>query len=114
MSARNHNTQPNTQILDEAAYWFVELGEAEVDAASREEFDRWLRASPEHVRAYLKVSALWEDAPLLAKDRDLDIDALVQRAVRTDNVVQLRESVARREPASSRSGWRTPPPWLGP
>src|SRR5262249_55334459 len=107
MSPRNRNTQPNTQIVDEAAYWFVELNEGEMDSAARQEFDRWLRASPEHVRAYLQISALWEDAPLLAKDRDLDVEALIQRIVPKNNVVQLAEVAAPRKGGASRMGLRT-------
>lgn len=109
MGPRNRTTQPNTQILDEAAYWLVELNEGEVDAAGRQEFDRWLRASPEHVRAYLQISALWEDAPLLAKDRDLDVDALLQRIVPKDNVVHLVDVAAARKDDAARSTSRM---WL--
>jgi transmembrane sensor len=45
----------------------------------------------------LQISALWEDAPLLAKDGDLDVDALIERTVPKDNVVHLVEGPVRRE-----------------
>ena len=76
-------------IREEASKWFVAFCEGEVDAAGRQAFDRWLRASPEHVRAYLRMSALWESADLLAKGRPVDADELAQRASADHNVVAL-------------------------
>jgi hypothetical protein len=40
---------------------FVEFNEAEVGHAAREGFIHWLRTSLEHVRAYLQVTAHWEE-----------------------------------------------------
>lgn len=76
-------------IREEASEWFVAFCEGQVDAAGREAFDRWLRTSPEHVRAYLRISALWESADLLAKGRRIDADELVKRANADHNVVAL-------------------------
>jgi transmembrane sensor len=84
-------------IRDEASEWFVAFCEGQVDAAGRETFDRWLRASPQHVRAYLRISALWESADLLGKRPGVDIDKLVERALAEHNVVPL----ARTEPVSA-------------
>jgi transmembrane sensor len=118
MAPRGRTAEPNTQILDEAAYWFVEFNEGDVDAGSRQEFDRWLRASPEHMRAYLQVSALWEDAPLLAKDRDLDVDELIRHTLDKDNVVPLREGGGLQDEGGgpqgggiSSKGWRARWSW---
>ena len=79
----------NAQILEEASTWFVELNEGDVSAAAREAFAAWLRASPEHVRAFLQISALWEDAPRLSKRSSADIDALLARYRSESNVVPL-------------------------
>jgi transmembrane sensor len=79
---------PNTQILEEASTWFVELSEGHLTDKVREQFSDWLRASPEHVRAYLEVSALWEDAPLLAKGAQ-DVEALIARTRAAGNVVKV-------------------------
>lgn len=76
-------------IREEASEWFVAFCEGEVDTAGRQAFDRWLRASPEHVRAYLRISALWESADLLAKGRRVDADELVKRASAEHHVVAL-------------------------
>ena len=51
----------NSQIRAEAAEWLIRFSEAEVDASAREQFNRWLRTSPEHVRAYLRMSAFWQE-----------------------------------------------------
>jgi ferric-dicitrate binding protein FerR (iron transport regulator) len=70
----------NTQILEEASVWFVEFNEGDVDSAACRKFSRWLRTSPEHARAYLRVSALWDEAPLLSRSRRYSADELIARA----------------------------------
>ncbi len=50
----------NTQIYEEAAEWLVEFRTDEPDAGQRSQFQAWLAKSPEHVRAYLEVSGVWE------------------------------------------------------
>src|SRR5690606_9663545 len=79
----------SAQILEEATSWFIDFNEGEVDQAGNEEFNAWLRRSPEHVRAFLEVSAFWEDAGELAKRPDLDIAELVARAKAESNVFAL-------------------------
>ena len=87
MTRSTSNLSP--QILEEATDWFVEFSEGTVDAAARGRFDAWLRRSPEHVQAYLKVAALWEDASLLAKGRSGGAHELIARVLAHDNVVPL-------------------------
>jgi transmembrane sensor len=77
------------QAREKATEWLVAFCECEVDASGRESFDQWLRASPEHVRAYLQISALWESAGLLAESTEIDVEALVQRALSEHNVLSL-------------------------
>ena len=77
----------NSQILEEASTWFVEVNEGRVTDKVREQFSDWLRASPEHVRAYLQIFALWEDASLLKGAED--VEALIARARATGNVVRV-------------------------
>jgi len=89
----------NSQILEEASTWFVELSEGHLTDAVREQFSDWLRASPEHVRAYLQISALWEDAPLLGKGAE-DVEALIARTRAAGNVVRVGKD---RQPPSARS-----------
>lgn len=83
------NPKLNAQVLEEASAWFVEFSEDEVRASARRGFNQWLRASPEHVRAYLQISALWEEAPLLQRSRNHSADELIERARAGSNVVAL-------------------------
>jgi transmembrane sensor len=89
----------NSQILEEASTWFVELSEGHLADKLREQFSDWLRASPEHVRAYLQISALWEDAPLLGKGAE-DVEALIARTRAAGNVVRVGKD---RQPSSVKS-----------
>lgn len=86
----------NPQILEEATAWFVDFNEEEVGPAGREEFNAWLRRSPEHVRAFLQVSAFWEDARTLSKRPGLDIEDLIARAKTEHNVHPLELSARER------------------
>jgi transmembrane sensor len=100
------------QVRREATDWLVAFCEGEVDASGRESFDQWLRTSPEHVRAYLQISALWESAGLLADSNRIDVEQLTRRALSEDNVVVL--SVDQRASgiacAESSNARRTKPP----
>ena len=87
--------RPNAQILDEAAAWFVEFSEGEVSSTAREAFSNWLRASPEHVRAYLGISATFADLGALDKSRIITAEALVRQALSDGNVVSLDHRLAR-------------------
>jgi transmembrane sensor len=102
----------NAQIREQASEWLVSFSEGEVDAITREAFTHWLRTSPEHVLAYLRVSAFWHDAELIDKTTRGDIDGLVERALKENNVVCLknlsRGSVASdvsERPARSSKPW---------
>lgn len=79
----------SNQILEEASSWFIDFREGEPDAADREKFNAWLRRSPEHVRAYLEISAMWEDAEALRTPEKQKIDLLVAHARAEQNVVPL-------------------------
>jgi transmembrane sensor len=67
----------NKQIIDEAAEWFVEFSTGEPDTHVRRAFDKWLRKSPEHVRAYLEMFPIWEAAPLIDASRNFSADELI-------------------------------------
>src|ERR1700682_3763402 len=81
--------KPNAQILEEASSWFVEFAEGEVTREGREAHSRWLKASPEHVRAYLAVSATFDNLGRLDKHRTDDAQALIDRILAEGNVVEL-------------------------
>ena len=89
MHKKRHRTSINEQIQDEATEWFIRFCEHEVDGSACEEFDAWLRVSPQHVRAYLDISAFWGAASSLTRTPKVDVDLLVQRARAAGNVVAL-------------------------
>ncbi|MGB6487367.1 MAG: FecR domain-containing protein [Steroidobacteraceae bacterium] len=103
----------NAEIQSEAADWVVEFQTGEVDAVARERFAGWLRSSPEHVRAYIELVTLWEDARLYDRGRAIAIDDLIAAARSEPNVVALAspESHAAgpdsggRRPASRKHAW---------
>jgi len=81
----------NTQIYEEACEWLVHFraGDADHDAVVRGQLDAWLRRSPEHVRAYLEVSAIWEDVASHDAERRIDAEAHIARALSERNVYPL-------------------------
>jgi transmembrane sensor len=87
----------NAQILDEAVSWFIESREADFSPDGHADFNAWLRRSPEHVRAFLQVSAFWEDAEAL-KTVDVDLDDLIARAKAESNVFPLDRNSAAKAP----------------
>jgi transmembrane sensor len=89
MNSKQTVDKLNPQLREQATEWFVAFCEREVDASGRESFDRWLRASPEHVRAYLQISALWDGAGMMATNTKGNVEELVKRALSERNVLPL-------------------------
>src|SRR6266853_5244249 len=79
----------NTQISEEAAEWFIEFRTGDVDAAGRAAFDEWVRRSPEHLRAYVEIAAIWNEGGSVDAQRTLDIETLTTRARAEGNLVTL-------------------------
>lgn len=77
-------------IHAEASEWFVNFREGDVDAEAQLLFSAWLKKSPEHIRAYMEVAALWDDIPQLAGDLDVDVEAVVAHALSQGNVASIR------------------------
>lgn len=88
-----HRLKLNTQICEEACEWFINCRTGDLDDAARQDFDRWLRKSPEHLSAYLELAAIWNEGPLLDPEGKFDRDTLIaQASVDRDNVVSLPNS----------------------
>jgi transmembrane sensor len=100
MSARGSGF--NKQVAEEAAAWFVDFSVGDVEPDQRARFNEWLRTSPIHVRAYLQVTALWEDAELLKLDAAA-LEALARQIASEGNVIPLRQAEARTPVAVSNS-----------
>jgi transmembrane sensor len=84
----------NEQISEEAAEWFVEFRTGNLDTAGRHAFDTWIRSSPEHLRAFLEVAAIWNEGSALDARRELDIETLTARVRAEGNVVPLTRDIA--------------------
>jgi len=90
MNKPKHANPLNPQIRNEATEWLLRFSEGEVDTAGREEFNYWLRTSPEHVRAYLRIAAFWQEAGHIdGKQGPRDIDALIAQANQEGNIFPL-------------------------
>ena len=99
MSDRFSQAGLNSQIYEEASDWFVEMRAGDIDAAGRQRFDAWVRKSPEHLRAYLEISEIWDDAPLVDPARTPSSAELVAKARAGAEVVPF-ESPAARQPTA--------------
>jgi transmembrane sensor len=77
----------NKQIIEEAAEWFVEFSTGDADRTTKQAFDEWLRKSPEHVRVYLELLPLWEDAALPVPGEHASPDELMAWARKPENIV---------------------------
>jgi len=104
----------NAEVRQQAAHWLIEFQTDEPDGAARAQFAEWLRASPAHVRAYLELVSLWEDAAGWDIQREVDVDSLIALAGGEVSVVPLRpapsvpvpDAVRQRSPNRPRSWQR--------
>jgi ferric-dicitrate binding protein FerR (iron transport regulator) len=101
----------NGQTYEEACEWFVQFRAGEADAQARREFDLWLRRSPDCVRAYLEISAIWSEAPKLDSVGRWDLDSLISAAAKGD-VIDLPHSRSRESVADPGSRPRRQMRWL--
>jgi len=88
MSPKAASTRINAQIYQEAAEWLVSNREQGLEERKRKAFDLWLRTSPEHIRAYLELSALWEDLAAFDLGAEAECD-LIARARTDENIVPM-------------------------
>jgi transmembrane sensor len=78
------------QIYAEASDWFVDFRVGDVDPATCRNFNAWLRKSPENVRAYVEIAAIWNEGASLDARRRFSVEDLIARAKADSvNVVPL-------------------------
>jgi transmembrane sensor len=70
----------NRQILEEASVWFVEFRTESLSGGRHEEFMDWLKASPDHIRAYLEVSRTYVQLPGEGAVSPTEIQRLLSKA----------------------------------
>jgi transmembrane sensor len=88
--SRDRRSRLNAQISDEAAEWFVEFRTAEMNATARQQFDAWVRSSPEHLRAYLEIAAIWNESDALTTRNPLQLEHATARSAK---VIDLPSSL---------------------
>lgn len=94
----------NKQIYLEACEWFVNCRLGDLDVTGRHEFDRWLRGSPLHLRAYLEIAAIWDEGESLAQRDGLEPEALIRRATGDrGEIVALGDAVPYHESSAADS-----------
>lgn len=107
MSRRTAGSGFNSQIYEEACEWFVDMRDGDVDAAGKQRFDAWVRKSPEHLRAYLEISEIWDDAHLVDPARESSTEALIERARDARADVIMLGGVAGGGPSAPARSWST-------
>ena len=92
MAAPTRNVHPD--LVAQASEFFVEFRVGDGTRACRARFEKWLRASPDHVQAYLEVAAGWSELPMADPESRIDLQEMLARARSSgdDNVVRLRSS----------------------
>ncbi len=82
---KNRNvTRANRGVAAEASLWFAEFRDGSVPQTVRLRFAEWLRRSPDHVQAYLEISAAWSELPTSDPEGRIDIEALIARTCTAD------------------------------
>lgn len=95
----------NSQILQEAADWLVNIRDGTPDERLRAQFSEWLCKSPEHVRAYLELESMWRDVAVVESNQATSAEALISNANAAGSVVAFEElaSIRRADEMSTRS-----------
>ncbi len=98
MAAPTQDVHPD--LVAQASGFFIDFRVGDGTPACRARFEKWLRASPEHVQAYLEVAAGWSELPTADPEGRIDLREILARAGSSDdNVVRLRSS----QPGARRS-----------
>jgi transmembrane sensor len=97
----------NKQIYEEAGEWLVRLRVGEMDAAAHKQMEAWCRESPHHIRAFLELSAIWEETEGADLASGKSTESLIARARASPNIIALDgEGVATRGQEASASAPR--------
>lgn len=88
----NRSSTAHDDPVTQASKFFMDFRAGDGTPSVRRRFEKWLRASPEHVRAYLDVAAIWSTLPIGDPEGRINIHALLAAALESDDdsVVELR------------------------
>jgi transmembrane sensor len=94
----------NKQIYEEAGEWLARLRFEEMDPAAHKQMEAWCRESPHHIRAFLELSAIWEETEGADLASGKSTESLIARARASANIIALEgEGVATRRQEASAS-----------
>jgi transmembrane sensor len=93
--------ESNPQISEEAAEWLIEFRSGDIDSQGRSAFDSWLRASPEHLRAFIEMSALWHESGSVDPERKFRIEDVIARASTESTVIDFDSGAASHDSKAS-------------
>lgn len=87
----NRSSNVSQDPVTQASGFFVEFRAGDATPSVRAQFEKWLRASPEHVQAYLEIAAGWSELPTADPEGRIEVQALLAAArnANDDNVVHL-------------------------
>ena len=87
----SHPGRLNEQIYSEAADWLIEFRSGDVDATARKALYDWLCTSPEHMRAYLELAAIWSEGSRLDTTHRFEDEEVFRLASSDSNVISLTD-----------------------
>ena len=104
----NRTSNLHQDPVTQAAEFFIEFRAGDGTPAIRARFEKWLRASPENVQAYLEIAGAWSELPTSDPESRIDVQALLATAsdAKADNVVDLEMARARVAIPSPYRTWR--------
>lgn len=89
MKTTGAKAELSQEVLAQAADWLVDFRVGDADATTREEFNAWLRRSPQNVQAYLEIAGTYAELPAINPSGVVDAEALIAYARADGNVVAL-------------------------
>lgn len=101
-------TRDEQSIDEEAIQWFVLLRDEEATDRDRAEFQQWLAASPDHVKAWNEVERMWSGLDLLPDPVKAIETSEHESSLPGSNVVPLQPHSGQPRSGSPRRGhgWR--------
>ena len=70
---------PSSNAREDAARWFLRMRETPVPVSSRQAFEAWLHAHPDHAREYAGFDLLWQDFDSTDRSQTLASAATARR-----------------------------------
>jgi transmembrane sensor len=98
----------NQQLYAEAAGWLIEFRSGDIDVAGRKAFYEWLRTSPENMRAYLELAAIWNEGSALDPAHSVPEGGLLETIEPETNVIALSTAHSERPHAIHDTGSSQP------